>query len=112
MWMMLQHSVPDDFVIATGKSYSVRDFLDQAAAHLSLDWRKFVEIDPRYIRPTEVDHLLGDSSKARNPLKFEPKVNFEELVSMMVQHDLELAHQEKTLINAGHHIALRGVPNA
>ena len=80
--------------VSTGKSYSVRDFLDEAAAHLDLDWHKFVEIDPRYVRATEVDHLLGDSSKAKKLLGFKPKVGFKELVSMMVQHDLELAERE------------------
>lgn len=112
MWMMLQQPEPDDFVIATGESYSVRDFLDEAASHLNLDWQQYVDIDPRYVRPTEVDHLLGDNSKARRVLGFKPRVSFKELVSMMVQHDLELAEQERTLINAGHHVAFRGVASA
>jgi GDPmannose 4,6-dehydratase len=112
MWMMLQQPSPDDFVVSTGESYSVRDFLDEAAGHLNLDWHKFVEIDPRYVRPTEVDHLLGDNSKARRILGFKPRVSFKELVAMMVQHDLELAEQEKTLIDAGHQVAFRGVASA
>lgn len=112
MWMMLQQPSPDDFVVSTGESRSVRDFLDEAAGHLNLDWREVVALDPRYVRPTEVDHLMGDSSKARRILGFKPRVSFRELVAMMVQHDLELAEQEKTLINAGHRIALRGVANA
>ena len=108
MWMMLQHHSPDDFVVATGESYSVRDFLDEAALRLDLNWHNYVEIDPRYVRPTEVDHLLGDGSKAERLLGFKPKVKFQALVSMMVAHDLELAKQEKTLIIAGHQIACRG----
>ncbi|MGD0776304.1 MAG: GDP-mannose 4,6-dehydratase [Candidatus Solibacter sp.] len=112
MWMMLQQPGPDDFVVSTGESYSVRDFLDEAAGHLNLDWHKFVELDPRYVRPTEVDHLLGDSSKARRILGFKPRVSFKELVAMMVQHDLELAEQEKTLIDAGHQVAFRGAASA
>jgi GDPmannose 4,6-dehydratase len=112
MWLMLQQPEPDDFVVSTGESYSVRDFLDEAASHLDLDWRQYVDIDPRYVRPTEVDHLLGDNSKARRVLGFKPRVSFKELVGMMVQHDLELAEQERTLIKAGHHVAFRGVASA
>ncbi len=109
MWMMLQQSAPDDFVVATGEAYSVREFLERTFGLLDLDWKEFVEIDPRYMRPTEVDYLLGDPSKARRVMGFQPKVSFNELVKMMVEHDLELAKQEATLINAGHSIALRGV---
>jgi GDPmannose 4,6-dehydratase len=112
MWMMLQHHTPDDFVVATGESYSVREFLDEAASCLDMDWHRSVEIDLRYVRPTEVDHLLGDGSKAKRLLGFKPRVKFKELVSMMVAHDLELAEQEKTLIKAGHQIAFRGVAHA
>ncbi|GBD02326.1 GDP-mannose 4,6-dehydratase [bacterium HR18] len=109
MWLMLQQDEPDDYVIATGESHSVREFLELAFGMLDLDWRKYVEIDPRYFRPTEVDHLLGDASKAREKLGWRPRVCFEELVRMMVEHDLELARQERTLKDAGHTIALRGL---
>lgn len=109
MWMMLQQPAPDDFVIATGEAYSVREFLHESFSRLDLDWSEFVEVDPRYMRPTEVDYLMGDPSKARKAMGFNPKVSFKELVAMMVDHDLELAKQESTLINAGHSISLRGV---
>ena len=111
MWLMLQHDEPDDFVIATGRSASVREFVELAFAHVDLDWRDYVVIDPRYFRPAEVDHLCGDATKARKRLGWEPKVGLEELVKMMVEHDLELARQEATLINAGHSVTLRGVAN-
>ncbi len=109
MWRMLQQSAPDDFVVATGESYSVRDFLDQAAACAGLDWPSFVEQDPRYLRPTEVDYLLGDGSKAREKLDWKPQVGFPELVRRMVEHDLGLARQEHLLAGAGHKTALRGI---
>lgn len=109
MWRMLQQPEPDDFVLATGESYSVRDFLDQAAACAGLDWHHFVETDPRYLRPTEVDYLLGDGSKAREKLGWKPSVNFPELVRRMVAHDLELARQEHLLADAGHKNAARGI---
>jgi GDPmannose 4,6-dehydratase len=89
IWLMLQQPEPDDYVIATGETHSVRDFLDEAFGYLQLDWRKFVEIDARYFRPTEVDLLLGDCSKAREKLKWKPKVNFRDLVRMMVDADLD-----------------------
>lgn len=108
MWMMLQQSEPDDFVVATGESHSVREFLDAAGACLELDWKKHVHEDPRYFRPTEVDFLCGDASKARAKLGWAPKVTFPELVRRMVEHDLELARQEKTLTRAGHRVAQRG----
>jgi GDPmannose 4,6-dehydratase len=112
MWMMLQESSPDDYVVATGESYSVRDFLEESFGRSGLDWRKHVEMDPRYMRPAEVDYLLGDSSKARRILGWKPKVSFQGLVGMMVDHDLEQARQERTLVDAGHSIALRGASNA
>ena len=102
MWLMLQHDTPDDFVVATGESHSVREFLEAAFARLDLDWNKYVEIDPRYFRPTEVDALQGDSRRARQQLGWQPRTSFTELVRMMVEHDLELARQEKTLRDAGH----------
>ena len=94
MWLMLQQPEPGDFVIATGKSFSVRQFLEEAASCLDLDWRRFVEIDPQYFRPTEVDYLLGDSTKARETLNWIPKTSFKTLVSMMVESDLRLARDE------------------
>ena len=109
MWRMLQQPEPDDFVLATGESYSVRDFLDQAAACAGLDWHRFVETDPRYLRPTEVDYLLGDGSKAREKLGWKPSVTFPNLVRRMVEHDLELARQEHLLAGAGHKNAARGI---
>jgi GDPmannose 4,6-dehydratase len=108
MWMMLQAPEPDDYVIATGESHSVREFLDVAADCCKLDWHKYVQTDPRYFRPTEVDYLLGDSSKARQRLGWAPKINFEGLVRLMVEHDLELAQQEQTLTKAGHRVVVRG----
>jgi GDPmannose 4,6-dehydratase len=102
MWKMLQMPEPDDFVIAMGESHSVRDFLDEAFGHSELDWHKYVEQDPRYLRPTEVDFLLGDASKARAKLGWAPKVGFRELVRMMVDHDMELARGERLLSESGH----------
>jgi GDPmannose 4,6-dehydratase len=109
MWMMLQAPEPDDYVIATGESHSVQEFLDVAAACCDLDWKKYVETDPRYFRPTEVDYLRGDASKAREQLGWTPKVKFKDLVHLMVEHDLELAQQERTLASAGHRVVVRGV---
>jgi GDPmannose 4,6-dehydratase len=87
MWLMLQRDNPDDYVIATGETHSVREFLDETFGNLDLDWKKNVEIDPRYYRPTEVDLLLGDASKAKRLLGWQPKVRFKELVRMMVEAD-------------------------
>ncbi|MBW7938526.1 MAG: GDP-mannose 4,6-dehydratase, partial [Candidatus Omnitrophica bacterium] len=89
MWLMLQQDQPDDYVIATGRNYSVRDFLEAAFSYKGLDWRKYVETDPRYFRPAEVDELLGDPSKAKKNLGWEPRVGFEDLVHMMVDSDIE-----------------------
>ena len=108
MWRMLQEDVPDDYVIATGESYSVRDFLEAAFGHAGLDYSDHVEIDARYLRPTEADHLEGDSSKARRQLGWAPQVTFSGLVREMVEHDIDLARQEKTLRDAGHRIAAPG----
>jgi len=109
MWLMLQQSEPDDFVVATGEAYSVREFLDEAARCCGVDWREYVESDPRYFRPTEVDYLLGDSAKARDKLGWKPKVKFQKLVARMVESDLEMARQEKTLADAGHATVARGL---
>jgi GDPmannose 4,6-dehydratase len=111
MWRMLQQSEPDDYVIATGESHSVREFVELAGAFAGVDWSRYVEIDPRYYRPTEVDFLLGDSSKARRRLDWRPEVTFEKLVEMMVQHDLEWAGQEALLAKAGHKVVSRGALN-
>jgi GDPmannose 4,6-dehydratase len=108
MWMMLQAPEPGDYVVATGESHSVREFLEAAADRCGLDWENVVETDPRYLRPTEVDYLMGDSSKIRKKLGWKPKVSFEELVHLMVDHDLELARQEQTLAKAGHKVVVRG----
>lgn len=94
MWLMLQAEQPDDYVIATGETHSVRELLEESFGYLDLDWQKYVEIDPLYYRPAEVDLLLGDSSKARRILGWEPKVRFKDLVRLMVEHDLELARHE------------------
>lgn len=109
MWLMLQQSEPDDYVIATGESWSVRDLLDLAGELCGLDWKRYVETDPRYLRPTEVDFLQGDSSKARAKLGWRPGTSFRELIRIMVEHDFELARQEKTLAEAGHVVIQRGV---
>lgn len=90
VWMMLQQETPDDYVIATGETHSVRELLDETFGYLGLDWHKYVEIDPRYFRTTEVDLLLGDATKARRQLGWTPKVKFKELVQMMVDSDLQL----------------------
>ncbi len=102
MWLMLQQDEPDDYVIATGKNYSVREFLTRVFSRLDLDWKKYVETDPRYFRPTEVDELLGNPEKAMKKLGWMPKVDFDGLVEMMIESDMELARQEKTLQEAGH----------
>ena len=101
MWLMLQQNTPDDFVIATGETHSVREFAEMVFQKLDLDYKRYVEIDKRYFRPTEVDALLGDSTKAKNILNWEPRVSFENLVDMMIASDMELAQKEKTLLDAG-----------
>jgi GDPmannose 4,6-dehydratase len=102
MWLMLQQEQPGDYVVATGKSNSVQSFLETAFNYVNLNWEQYVKIDPRYFRPTEVDILLGDATKAYEILGWQPTTTFEELVKMMVDHDLKLARQEQTLISAGH----------
>lgn len=89
MWLMLQQSEPDDYVIATGETHSINELLDVAFSYVGLDWKKYVEIDPKLVRPAEVDYLCGDSSKARRVLSWKPKVNFRQLVEMMVEADLK-----------------------
>ncbi len=94
MWLMLQHESPDDFVIATGKTHSVRNFLEEAFGHLDLDYNDYVDIDQQLFRPTEVDALSGDASKAETQLGWKPRVSFSELVRMMTEYDLQLAQAE------------------
>ena len=95
MWMMLQQEKPDDYVIATGETHSVKEFLQEAFSYAGLDWNKYVEIDPRYFRPAEVDLLIGDASKAKAKLGWVPKTNFKELVKIMVDADLKAAGVNK-----------------
>jgi len=102
MYLMLQHEQPDDYVIATGETHSVREFVERVFQKLDMDYRDYLEIDSKYFRPTEVDVLLGDSTKARKVLHWEPKVSFDQLVDMMVETDMELAEKERTLRNAGY----------
>jgi GDPmannose 4,6-dehydratase len=101
MWLMLQHDQPDDFVVSMNEAQSVQDFVEKTFGMLDLDWKKHVEIDPKYLRPTEVDYLLGDSSKARKALNWTPHTSFNELVRLMVASDLKIANQELLLKNAG-----------
>jgi GDPmannose 4,6-dehydratase len=108
MWMMLQHPTPDDFVVSTGESHSVREFVEAAFSHADLDWREHVAIDPRHYRPAEVDYLLGDSTKAREALDWKPQVTFEGLVQMMVEHDMAQAAAEKRLAESGSTLGLIG----
>ncbi|MBN2178921.1 MAG: GDP-mannose 4,6-dehydratase [Deltaproteobacteria bacterium] len=102
MWMMLQQDEPDDYVVATGETHSVREFAEKVFQKLDLDYKEYVDIDERYFRPTEVDILLGDSTKAREKLGWEPKVGFDELIDMMIDADMEHARKEKTLVDAGY----------
>lgn len=101
MWLMLQHERPDDYVVATGKTYTVLDFVKVVFGLLDLDYVKYVEIDPKYFRPTEVEFLLGDPTKIRNTLGWKPKTSMETLAKIMTEYDHELAMQEKMLISRG-----------
>jgi GDPmannose 4,6-dehydratase len=105
MWRMLQQDRADDFVVATGEAHTVREFVEAAFGHVGLDWEKHVAFDPRYLRPTEVDYLQGDPSKARDTLGWTPTVKFMELVRMMVDADVELAEGERSLVSAGYRSA-------
>jgi GDPmannose 4,6-dehydratase len=96
MWLMLQQDQPDDYVIATNETHSVREFLEAAFAHAGLDWRKYVEIDANYYRPTEVDLLIGDYSKAKKKLGWEPKTRFVDLVKLMVDADVQRLKDHQT----------------
>jgi GDPmannose 4,6-dehydratase len=107
MWLMLQQEAPDDYVIATGESFSVREFADAAFSRVGLDWQEYVETDPRYFRPSEVDFLCGDSTKARTRLGWKPELSFRALIERMVDYDLRLAEQENLLSRSGY--GLRGL---
>ena len=105
MWLMLQQEKPDDYVIATGETHSVQEFLEEAFSHVGLDWQKFVEIDPKYLRPAEVDLLIGDASKAKAALGWQPTVTFQALVRLMVdadmaalQHELDWQEQRNAVV--------------
>ena len=100
MWLMLQQDEPDDYVLATGETQTIRQFLDYSFGHLDIEWDKHVEIDPRYFRPTEVNLLLGDCSKAKEKLGWTAKTTCKELAELMVDHDLELAQEEATTLSA------------
>jgi len=102
MWLILQQDEPNDYVIATGENHSVREFAEKVFQKLELDYKEYVETDARYFRPTEVDVLLGDSSKAQKVLEWKPKVSFDQLIDMMIEADLELGNKEKTLQDAGY----------
>ena len=102
MWLMLQQEAPEDYVVATGEAYSVQQFVEMAFAEGDLNWKDYVEIDPRYLRPTEVNFLQGDPSKAERQLGWRPKVYLPELVRMMVEHDLHLARRERLLMDSGY----------
>ena len=101
MWLMLRQDEPDDYVVATGQTHSVREFLNLAFDRIELDWKKYVEVDTRYLRPAEIDVLQGDASKARRVLGWKPQVSFEELVAMMIDADWKLAKQERLLAEHG-----------
>lgn len=110
MWLMLQQETPDDYVVATGETHTVREFCERAFSRVGLNYEDYVEIDPRYYRPAEVDLLWGDPTKAKEKLGWTPKVTFDELVDMMVDADMAMASKAKTLIDAGHDVAMvRGV---
>ena len=94
-WRMLQQEEPDDYVLATGETHSVQEFLDEAFGYAGLDWNEYVKLDERYFRPAEVDLLLGDASKAKEKLGWEAAVHFDELVRMMVDHDRQRRHTEE-----------------
>ena len=101
MWLMMQHDKPDDWVLATGETHTVEEFVTTAFSYVDLDWKNFVKTNEKFYRPNEVNHLLGDPTKAKTLLGWEPKVSFKELVELMVESDLNLANQEKVLIEKG-----------
>ena len=97
MWLMLQQDTPDDYVIATGETYTVRQFLDEVFGYLGLDWKQYVQVDPRYFRPAEVDFLLGDATKAKQKLGWRPRVSMKQLARMMTEADWKLAKRERAV---------------
>jgi len=101
MWLMMQHDVPEDWVLATGEAHTVEEFVSLAFEYFNLDFKKFVTIDKKYFRPNEVNHLLGDASKAKKLLNWKPTMSFKDLVKLMIESDLNLAKQEKVLIESG-----------
>jgi len=101
MWLMMQHDTPDDWVLATGESHSVKEFLKIAFSYVDLNWEDYVETSNQYERPNEVNHLLGDSKKAMDLLNWSPKTSFSQLVEMMVDSDIVLAEKEKVLLDKG-----------
>lgn len=107
MWLMLQQEKPDDYVVATGETHSVREFAEKVFEKLDLDYKQYVDIDRKYFRPSEVDILLGDASRAHKALGWAPKVGFEQLIDMMIEADMEIARKEKTLVDAGHTVLSR-----
>lgn len=102
MWLMLQAKSPGEYVVATGESHTVREFLEEAFTHAGLEWEQHVEFDPRYLRPTEVDDLRGDPSRTKRELGWEPKVGFAQLVRMMVDADCSMAEGERALVASGY----------
>jgi len=111
MWLMVQQPEARDYCLATGEAYSVRQFAELAFGLVGLVADDFITVDPRYFRPAEVDYLLGDAEETRKVLDWHPRTDFAALVKEMVDHDLELAAQERTLIDAGHQVSLKGVGN-
>jgi GDPmannose 4,6-dehydratase len=109
MWLMLQQDEPDDYVVATGESHTVQEFVELAFGEAGLDWKRYVETDPRYLRPTEVDVLQGDPAKARQRLGWTSRVGFKELIKMMVAQDLNLAKRERVLKTAGYDGPVQGL---
>ena len=105
MWLMLQQDQPDDYVVATGECHSVRDFLDEVFGYLDLDWHQYLEIDPRYLRPSEVDLLQGDATKVRRFLGWKPRTSFRELARMMTDSDMQLAQRECLIHGRGSRIS-------
>jgi GDPmannose 4,6-dehydratase len=99
MWLMLQQETPDDYVIATNETHSIKEFLEIAFNYVNLDWQKYVVFDPRYLRPAEVDILIGDSTKARTQLGWQPSVTFEELVKLMVDHDIQARQPKPDIVH-------------
>jgi GDPmannose 4,6-dehydratase len=103
MWLMLQQDQPDDYVVAMGVAHSVKDLVQEAFSHVGLDWQQFVRTDPRFLRPAEVDHLIGDPTKARTVLGWEPSVDFKKLVHMMVDADLDRVARQQATVGAVAH---------